>query len=85
VPTTWRDLFAASSTARGSRFGRVGPIISLLVGVIYGSVSGYFGGTVDNWMMRVVDVLYAFPSLLFIILLMAFFRTISHIQPGTCR
>jgi oligopeptide transport system permease protein len=52
--------------------------------VIYGSVSGYFGGAVDNWMMRVVDVLYAFPSLLFIILLMAFFRTsASHIQPGT--
>jgi oligopeptide transport system permease protein len=62
----------------------VGPIISLLVGVIYGSISGYFGGTVDNWMMRVVDVLYAFPSLLFIILLMAFFRTtLSDIQPGT--
>jgi oligopeptide transport system permease protein len=62
----------------------IGPLISLLIGVIYGSISGYFGGRVDNIMMRIVDVLYAFPSLLFIILLMAFFRgTISDIQPGT--
>lgn len=62
----------------------IGPLISLLVGVIYGSISGYFGGRVDNIMMRIVDVLYAFPSLLFIILLMAFFRsTISDIEPGT--
>jgi oligopeptide transport system permease protein len=62
----------------------IGPLISLLVGVIYGSISGFFGGRVDNIMMRIVDVLYAFPQLLFIILMMAFFRsTISDIQPGT--
>ncbi len=53
----------------------VGPLISLMIGVLYGSISGFFGGNVDNLMMRVVDVLYAFPSLLFIILLMAFFRS----------
>ncbi len=52
----------------------VGPIISLLVGTTYGTISGYLGGRADNIMMRLVDVLYAFPSLLFIILLMAFFR-----------
>ena len=62
----------------------VGPIISLLIGVLYGSISGFFGGSIDNVMMRIVDVLYAFPSLLFIILLMSFFRsTFSAPDPGS--
>jgi len=62
----------------------IGPLLSLLIGIVYGSISGYFGGHVDNMMMRIVDILYAFPSLLFIILLLAFFRsTFSAIHPGT--
>lgn len=62
----------------------IGPLISLLVGVTYGSISGYFGGRVDNIMMRLVDVLYAFPGLLFIILLMSFFKsTVANLEPGT--
>jgi oligopeptide transport system permease protein len=62
----------------------VGPIISMLVGVTYGSISGYFGGRLDDLMMRIVDVMYAFPSLLFIILLMAFFRsTLVKPEPGS--
>jgi len=81
-----RDLL--SRIIYGSRISLsvafIGPIISLLIGVAFGSVSGYFGGRVDNIMMRVVDVLYAFPTLLFIILLMAFFRsTFAKPDPGS--
>jgi len=62
----------------------IAPLLSLLIGVVFGSISGYVGGRVDNFMMRIVDVLYGFPSLLFIILMMAFFRgTTSTIEPGT--
>jgi oligopeptide transport system permease protein len=52
----------------------IGPLVSLLIGLPYGLISGYFGGRIDNWMMRFVDLMYAFPTLLLIILLMAFFR-----------
>jgi oligopeptide transport system permease protein len=81
-----RDLF--SRLVYGSRVSLsvafVGPIISLLIGIVYGSVSGYFGGRADNLMMRIVDVLYAFPTLLFVILLMAFFRsTFARPDPGS--
>jgi oligopeptide transport system permease protein len=64
----------------------VGPLISLLIGLAFGTIAGYFGGRTDNLMMRFVDVMYAFPTLLFIILLMALFRSTTDApQPGTLR
>ncbi|HEY8423161.1 MAG TPA: ABC transporter permease [Clostridia bacterium] len=44
-------------------------IIVLIIGMIYGSVSGYLGGTVDIIMMRIVDIIYSLPDMLLIILL----------------
>ncbi len=62
----------------------VGPIIALVVGTVYGLISGFFGGRVDNIMMRFVDIMYAFPTMLLIILMMAFFRsTFAESAPGT--
>ncbi len=62
----------------------VGPAVSLLVGITFGLISGYLGGRADNLMMRFVDIMYAFPTLLLVILLMAFFRSsFAKTEPGT--
>jgi len=55
--------------------GFMGALTALAIGLIYGSISGYYGGKVDNVMMRIVDIVYAFPTMLLIILLMAFFKS----------
>ena len=53
--------------------GLVGTLVSLLVGVAYGALSGYVGGKVDEAMMRVVDILYSLPYIFLVILLLVFF------------
>lgn len=60
----------------------IGPTISLTLGLMIGVTAGYLGGKVDNILMRVVDIMYAFPTYLLIILLMAFFR-FGEREPGT--
>lgn len=47
--------------------------VSLVVGVTWGVIAGYAGGRVDAWMMRIVDVLYGLPFMIFVILLMVLF------------
>ena len=49
--------------------GIVASIMVLIIGLLYGSISGYFGGTIDLVMMRIVDIIYSLPDMLIIILL----------------
>ena len=49
--------------------GAVGAGVSLIIGVLWGAVAGYLGGRWDNALMRVVDVLYSLPSIIFVIVL----------------
>ncbi len=50
--------------------GFVGAFMNLGIGVIYGGISGFFGGKVDAVMMRIVDILYGIPLMLIVIMLM---------------
>lgn len=67
-----RDLFVR--TLYGAQIslsvGILASTVSLIIGVTYGAISGYFGGWVDQIMMRFVDMLYSMPFMFFVILLM---------------
>lgn len=70
-----RDLY--SRILYGGRIsllvGLIATVVSLLIGVIYGAVSGFYGGKVDAFMMAVVDVLYGIPYMFLVILLLVNF------------
>lgn len=53
--------------------GLIATSVALTIGVIYGAVAGFFGGKTDSIMMRIVDIMYALPFTIFVILLMVFF------------
>ena len=53
--------------------GFIATAVALLIGVTWGAVAGYVGGGVDAVMMRLVDILYALPFMIFIVLLMVVF------------
>ena len=53
--------------------GVVATFVSLVIGVLWGSVAGYVGGRTDETMMRIVDILYSLPFIFFVILLMVTF------------
>ena len=53
--------------------GFIATAVALVIGVLWGAVAAYAGGRVDSVMMRIVDILYALPFIIFIILLMVVF------------
>ena len=74
------DIFGRDMLTRimyGSRVsllvGFVATGVALVIGVLWGTVAGYAGGRVDAVMMRLVDILYALPFMIFIVLLMVVF------------
>ena len=66
-----RDLFVR--VLIGGRIsltvGVVSALINLVIGTIYGGISGYFGGRVDQIMMRIVDIIYSIPTMLYVLLI----------------
>lgn len=67
-----RDIFVR--VFYGARYSLtiavVAAVINLAIGVLYGGIAGFFGGKVDNILMRIVDVLYSIPLTIYVIILM---------------
>lgn len=70
-----RDLLARTmfGTQMSLLVAVVATVVSVVIGIAYGAIAGYFGGRVDAVMMRIVDMLYALPYILFVIILVVIF------------
>jgi oligopeptide transport system permease protein len=53
--------------------GFIATAVALVIGILWGSIAGFIGGRVDAVMMRIVDIMYALPFMIFIVLLMVVF------------
>lgn len=71
-----RDLFTRVLYGGRVSFsvGLCATLVSVIIGVCWGAVAGWCGGKVDSVMMRIVDIAYAFPFTIFVIILMVFFQ-----------
>ena len=71
-----RDLLAR--LLYGSRIsllvGLIATMVSLVIGVTYGAIAGYFGGRTDDVMMRIVDGIYSLPYIILVVILLALFE-----------
>ncbi|WP_107852791.1 oligopeptide ABC transporter permease OppC [Oceanimonas marisflavi] len=70
-----RDLFVR--TLVGGRIslmvGLLGALVAVVIGTLYGATAGFVGGRTDRVMMRILEILYSFPFMFFVILLITFF------------
>lgn len=70
-----RDILAR--VLQGGRIslmvGVISTLVSLIIGVSYGATAGYLGGRIDNFMMRLVDLIYSIPYILIVIVLLSVF------------
>ena len=75
-----RDILAR--VLQGGRIslmvGVISTIVSLIVGVSYGATAGFLGGKIDDVMMRIVDIIYAIPYILIVIVLLLVFGGRKH-------
>ncbi len=53
--------------------GFIATAVALVIGILWGAVAGFVGGRLDAVMMRIVDIMYALPFMIFIVLLMVVF------------
>lgn len=82
-----RDIF--TRIAFGARIslsiGFCATLINLVIGAIYGGIAGFVGGRVDMYMMRLVDILYSIPSIMYVILIMIVFGSnVYSVLIGIC-
>ncbi|MGL4874759.1 MAG: ABC transporter permease [Clostridium sp.] len=79
-----RDLFVR--VMMGAKFSLIvgigAAIINLVIGVVYGAIAGFFGGKVDNIMMRIVDCLYSIPTMIYAVLIMAVLKGSNFDETG---
>lgn len=70
-----RDILAR--VLQGGRIslmvGIISTFVSLVIGVSYGATAGFFGGRIDNVMMRIVDIIYSIPYILLVVVLLSVF------------
>jgi oligopeptide transport system permease protein len=82
-----RDVFARTMYGGSISFlvAIVATVVSLVIGITWGSVAGYLGGRTDHYMMRIVDVLYGLPFMFLVILIMSLVNglhvTASSVRP----